>query len=632
MKAFTRILALALAFVMLFMVACSGNGNPSDTTTKPTDTTTPEPEGSGAPDPTPTTPAEGDTVYNIIFALATIPPVLSALECIENGYETYAIIERGKTYSGIDKLEHFHNAGFDAANNQSTGFTNTEFETMVAKIKELKGENVFFNIYVQDGTALKGAALAANAGLTTEDFHVFMCEDGTGAYAALYNSYVRGRTVNAETDGIFDHYLAQRAAVKEQFETVMSKTDNKNADSVLNYNIAKAFALASLDNFTYYIQDEALIVHHLESVGDGVKTKLLSAFRADGYMADVEFSLNLKYQKISAAVDKLTEEQRTDYLTLMYGDYYEDTYAGLTRTERAGETAPAQKLVYIGTRHSGYPKLASDPAYGIGGLAADATLPTTYAELDAKYKTALLFATEADYNAFLAVINNAGNYGSVTDELKEMAKVACFNVYIDYMFNLKLTYALYGEDYDIIMKGHPRESIGCWSEWGSRYRVSVGEGDAKKEYVYDKLMDNALLAFHSADSIGKYIGTVPYGTAAENLAYLGVDFSVCGLPSSTYTGYDTDVDVVFIATIADGNIGDDTNVKERYEAGTLGFTDVDGNRNTTVYYNTGNILKTLSEICGENGTVDYSALFTAWLARVHAGASDINAQGFPVTK
>ncbi|MBQ8395632.1 MAG: hypothetical protein IJX54_01385, partial [Oscillospiraceae bacterium] len=301
MKAFTRILALALAFVMLFMVACGGSETDSNNTTDPTDTTTPEPEGSGAPDPTPTTPAEGDTVYNIIFALATIPPVLSALECIENGYETYAIIERGKTYSGIDKLEHFHNAGFDAANNQSTGFTNTEFETMVAKIKELKGDNVFFNIYVQDGTALKGAALAANAGLTTEDFHVYMCEDGTGAYAALYNYYVKGRTVNAETDGIFDNYLAQREAVKTQFETVMSKTDNKNADTVLNYNIAKAFALASLDNFTYYIQDEALIVDHLESVGDGVKTKLLSAFRADGYMADVEFGLNLKYQKISAA-------------------------------------------------------------------------------------------------------------------------------------------------------------------------------------------------------------------------------------------------------------------------------------------------------------------------------------------
>ena len=631
MKAFTRILAVTLAFLMLFLTACGGgSGNPTDTTGG--DVTEDKPAGTGAPDPTPTAPEEGDTVYNVIFALATIPPVLAALDCIESGYETYAIIERGKTYSGIDKLEHFHNVGFDPANNLSTGFTTAEFEAMTAKISELKGEGVFFNIYVQDGTALKGAALAANAGLTVDDFHIYMCEDGTGAYAALYNSYVKGKTVTAESDGIFDNYLAQREAVKGQFETIMSKTDNKNNDSVLSYNIAKAFALASLDNFTYYIQDEALIVDHLESVGDTVKTKLLTAFGAEGYSDSVDFSLNLKYQKISAAVDKLTEAQRNDYLTLMYGDYYEDTYASLTRTERAGEDAPTQKLVYIGTRHSGYPKLASDATYGIGGLAADATLPATYAELDAKYKSALLFPTEADYNAFLAVVNNDANYGTVTDELKEMAKVACFNVYIDYIFNLKMTYALYGEDYDIIMKGHPREALGCYGEWGNRYKVSTGEGDAKVEYVYDKLMDSALLAFHSDDSVGKYIGTVPYGTAAENLAYLGVDFSVCGLPSSTYTGYDTDVDVVFIMTVADGNISDDTNVKERFEAGTLGFTDSEGNRSTTIYYNTGNILKTLAGICGEGEDGAYTALFNAWLARVHANAADIDAQGFAVAK
>ncbi|MFR6641128.1 MAG: hypothetical protein ACLUSP_07185 [Christensenellales bacterium] len=37
------------------------------------------------------------TGYNIVFTLATIPPVLSSLDCITNGYETYAYIERGKT-------------------------------------------------------------------------------------------------------------------------------------------------------------------------------------------------------------------------------------------------------------------------------------------------------------------------------------------------------------------------------------------------------------------------------------------------------------------------------------------------------------------------------------------------------
>ncbi|MCH5154566.1 MAG: hypothetical protein J1F71_05075, partial [Clostridiales bacterium] len=30
--------------------------------------------------------------YNIIFTLATIPPVLAALDCINNGNETYAFI------------------------------------------------------------------------------------------------------------------------------------------------------------------------------------------------------------------------------------------------------------------------------------------------------------------------------------------------------------------------------------------------------------------------------------------------------------------------------------------------------------------------------------------------------------
>ncbi|MBQ7384594.1 MAG: hypothetical protein IJV72_07395 [Clostridia bacterium] len=642
MKALKVIVALTLALLMLFMTACAGNTpDDGDATTEATQATTAPKDddddgaNKGAPAPTPTRPDEGDTVYNIIFALATIPPVLSALDSIANGHETYAIIERGKTYNGIDKLEHFHNAGFDAANNQSSGFSDTEFNAMVEQISSLKGDKAFFNIYVQDGTALRGAALAANAGLALEDFHVYMCEDGTKAYEELYNNYVKGKTVTEETDGIFDNYLTQRNTVKEQFETIMSKKDNKNSDTELKYSVPKAFALASLDNFTYYIQDEALVVDHLESVGGEKKTALLSACGADGYNDTVDFALNLKYQKISQAVSKLTEAQRTDYLTLMYGDYYEDTYNTLTRTSRAGEKAPDKKLVYIGARHAGYPLLATDAAYGIGGLASDATLPTSYAELDSKYKTALFFSSEADYNAFLAVVNNADNYTETTDQLKEMAKVACFNVYINYIFSLKMTYAIYGEEYDIIMKGHPRESLGCYSEWGERYKVTVGEGNSAVTYCYDKLMDTALVAFHSSDSTGKFSGTVPYGTAAENLAYLGTSFSVCGLPSSTYTGYDTNIDVLFIANPVDGNISGDNNVKERYEAGTLLYTKADGSRVPTVYYNIGNSLKAIAKIYSELGdnanATKYTNLFNTWLNATHAGATDINDQGFPTT-
>lgn len=600
MKASKKILAALLAVIMLiFAVSCSPAEIPE----------------------APVVPDEGDTVYNVIFALATVPPVLAALDCIENGYDTYAIIERGKTYNGIDKLEYFHNAGFDPANNLSTGFTNAEFDAMVQKVKELKGEGVFFNFYVQDGTALRGAAIAANAGLSLDSFRIFMCEDGSGAYTALRTSYVEGKTVNAFSDEVYDGYFAAVADAKREFMNVMAKNDNQNGDAALAYNIAKAFALAALPNFVYCIQDKSAVADALDT-GD-TKTKLLSCFGI-GEESDEKCSVNLKYQKISEGIGRLTEEQKADYLTLMYGDYFAETFSALTRTERADKIAPEKKLVFIGSRHSGYPKLASNAKYGIGGI--EGAVPDSYEELDDKYKCEFLFAEAGDYDVFLSVLNDVGNYGEqITEEAKNAAQVACFNIYIDYIFTLKFTYALYGEDYDLIMKGHPREAIGCYGEWGGRYKAKYGEGGAE-EYVYDKLLDAALLAFHSEDSVGKYIGTVPYGTAAENLAYLGADIAICGLPSSTYSGYDTDVDVLFILAETDEDIsGEASLVEERYKAGNLTFTDKDGNEQTCVYFNIGNVFKYSMDICGGG---NYSSLYESWLNSARGGADDIDAQGF----
>jgi hypothetical protein len=317
----------------------------------------------------------------------------------------------------------------------------------------------------------------------------------------------------------------------------------------------------------------------------------------------------------------------------MYGEYYAATYEALTRTERAGEAAPAKKLVFIGSRHHGYPDLASKAEYGIGGLY---NVPKTYADLPAKYKTALLFGTEADYNVFLEIINDEANYTEgATDAAKKAAQWACFNYYIDYIYTLKLTYALYGADYDIIMKGHPREVIGESSEWGEQYRVAYGtdENGENLVYCFDKLMDEALLAFHAGDSMGKYIGMVPYGTSAENLAYLGADISLAGLPSSTYNGFDTEVEVLFILADTNEDIsGSASQVKSRYEEGTLFYTDKNGEKQTTVFYNLGNIYKALAKVYrskGETATSEkYDALFASWLAANHEGKTDIDAQGF----
>lgn len=642
-----KFLALTLAVLMLLTTACTTTPvDPADTSDTSAETGTPDGTTSETVgETTSQTDLNGRKQYNIIFALATVPPVLASLDAIASGHETYAIIERGKTYNGIESLEYFHNAGFDPANNLSIGFTDTEFNTMSAKIMELKAAtpDAYFNIYVQDGTALKGAAIAANAGLSKSDFHIIMIEDGTGAYNALQNTYIKGQTITADTDGAYDKFMAEVEEARAQFNDIMGRGDNANSNGALKYSIGKAYALATLENFTYWIQDRAMLEDILTSAGgEGVNTKLCDVFGVEGFEGEVACHVNLKYQKIAEGVSQLSETQRTDYLTLMYGQYFEATYAGLTRTERAGQPAPQKKLVFIGSRHAGYPNLASDAKYGVGGLdRTTATIPASYAELDAKYKTELLFATEADYNTFLAEINDTANYSADVDpELKRLAQIDCFNYYIDYIYTLKLVYALYGSEYDIIMKGHPREAIGGHAEWGSMYRVDMGEGDDLVKYYYDKLMDNALLAFHESDSTGKYFGMVPYGTSAENLAYLGVEIAIAGLPSSTYNGYDTDVDVVFVLAETNEDItgsGSETpasQVKARYEAGNLTYVDKNGETKICNFYNIGNIYKALASVYTAKGNTaaaeTFNQAFKAWLAQNLQGAADIDEQGFAV--
>lgn len=642
MKITVKIAAILLALTMIVPIffACKNDGNDTEIpeTTEGGDVTSELPgDDTSAPGSEQkgvvTAPAEGAKIYNIIFSLATVPPVLAALDAISSGYETYAIIERGKTYNGIEKIENFHNAGFDPANNLSNGFTSTEFKAMTDKIRELRAaeENSFFYIYAQDGTALRAAALAANAGIPTEDFHVVMCEDGTGAYVSIRDNYVKGKTVSAEKDEPYDAFMSVLDEVGASFTRVMSKQDNKNSDPDLKYSIKYAFALSVLPNFSYWYQDKNNVESTL-SAAEG--SKLPGIFGVTGFENATDMTANVRYGTIASKIATLTEAQKQDYLTLMYGDYYEDTYSALTRTERAGEAAPKEKLVFIGARHGYYPKFASDAKYGIGGLAKGAAIPASYSELPAKYKNALLFGSEADYNAFLSAVNDPANYpaDAPADVVAEM-KSECFNVYINYIYTLKFTYLLYGEKFDVILKGHPREVIGAYSEWGNRYVVirTEGEGEEKKEtkYSYDKAIDNALLAFHANDSVGKYYGMVPYGTAAENLAYLGAEISICGLPSSTYSGYDPDVDVLFIMAASDQAIdGDDSQVKDRYTAGNLTYTE-NGEELPCVFYNTGNVFKFASEKIADKTSADFfKSLYSSWLAASRPGASDIDLQGF----
>lgn len=645
MKLSVKIAALMIALTMIVPIffACKnmGGDNITDNHIQNNNevTTAPEIEEQFLPETEKgvvTAPEAGAKIYNIIFTLATVPPVLAALDAIESGHETYALIERGKTYNGIDEVAAIENAGFDPANNLSNGFTSAEFNLMVEKVRELREaeENSFFYFYSQDGTALRCAAIAANANIPLEDFHVYMCEDGSGAYKTFRDTFVDGKTASEERDEPYDAFMSVLSDAGMNFTTVMSRRDNKNSDEALKYNIASAFALSLLPNFTYWLQSQEQIEGILRETGTSA---LPAVFGIEGGEGDGIYSANLRYRTISDKISALAESQKAEYLTLMYGDYYENTYAALTRDTRAGEPAPGEKLVFIGARYGYYPNFASEEKYGIGGLGENDVFPESYRELDAKYKNVLLFNTEADYNAFLSVINDSENYpeGAPADVIEEIRR-ECFNLYIDYIFTMKFTYSLYGGEYDIILKGHPREVLGAYDEWGKRYNVvrTEVEGDGLKEtkYCFDKLLDRALIAFHDKDSTGKYIGMVPFGTAAENLAYLGVPITVCGLPSSTYSGLDTGVPVLFVIAETDESIcGDDSQVKDRFNAGNLTYEE-NGEDVTTAFYNSGSVCKYAARIfkdAGDKKTAEeLDRLFDAWLAANRPGSDDVDAQGF----
>ena len=616
-------------------------------------------------------------IYNIIFAGGNIPPMTAVLMAVKNGYETYVYTDRGRSFAGVELVDGFHNMGFDTEIVQSLD-DEKAFNTAVSCIKNIKtkDDTSFFNIYTGESRGFKCAAIAANAGLGKDDFHIFMLEDGIDSYkkfAANYgqdaarqqicdflvsilkrkwlcgkisdriysavNSVSAGKGVLSNSAKKFLEKLSEKRVVnaqnyvKKTLNKILSATSNRYDNPDFSADYRWPFFLAEHENFTYCLQDEKKVENIVRASGNNA---LKQIFDTEGNGKNS--LINMEYKNLSRRAAELDDRKKEQYLTVMFGGHGKEIYSLFGRKERCGEPAPQKKLVYVSSRlDTMFVKPVTNRVYGLGALSETAVFPTDYSQLPDKYKTIFLF-NEENYGILSEAAAELDKIKDAPEEIIVKAKARVFNLYADYVFTAKLIYLLYGDRYDILVKNHPRTDIGCSFDWNDYYRIPYGDG---KVVDYGRILDSALQKFHREDNVGRYIGVINGSLSTECFEYIDAQVSFCGQPSSVYNGLSDNADIPFIIVDSDISVaGEDSAhvsysaVSGRYNSGKMKYTGEDGNRVDTVFYNTGNVLKACSRAAADRGEKAlaefYDSLFINWLEKKYPQAKDIDNQGFAV--
>ena len=289
--------------------------------------------------------------YNIIFAQSSIPPTLAAMDSILDGGNTYAFIQRGKTYAGIESVSNFDNLGFQTSN-QNNATSLEAIQNMISLVKRLKSSDskATFNIYVTDFDAYTGFAIGIYAGLSDKDYKVVMIEDGSSTYSNFTQYFVTGKTVGGDIDETYDAFDSLLTDATAKIEAMKEDANNSVAGSELMINdLYAVYALATFDNAEYRVQDKSKL---LDTLNNYVQTSRLTSIYNG---TDKEYTVNIKSSSISNTMSKFNEEQRNKYLSLVFGADKDTTINLLQRTvDGNGNEVPSKKLVYIGSRAYNY--------------------------------------------------------------------------------------------------------------------------------------------------------------------------------------------------------------------------------------------------------------------------------------
>lgn len=350
------------------------------------------------------------------------------------------------------------------------------------------------------------------------------------------------------------------------------------------HNPYAVYALATLNNAEYRVQNKNNILNDLKNnVSD---SRLTTIYNGN----DSQYKVNIKSSSVSETMDKFNDAQREKYLTLVLGSYRNDATAMLTRTtDLNNDEVSSKKLIFIGSRVYGYDY----------GLVEDLT-ESNYSQYIVDYANLEALAQGGDdFAKFLTSEYSSEDWQSLIALMPSVyseAYTSAFNKLQEYRYTFSWTLSTYGGTnegkYDVLYKGHPSELVDTKTTFQAKH-YTTADGVPFNEEMFI-LVNN----FHFNDSLGKRIGVLPGGVSVENFAFLGLDFSICGLDSSSYTGYEPSVPVEFV--MGGGNYNVYTgNLVGRFNAGTL----LDSNGETTLILSKGNILKMLGR----------QAEYKAWL-------------------
>lgn len=256
-------LLILTMFPLLFLVSCKKNNNYEDET------------------------------YNIVVANATIPPMMSVLDAIDNGNKTIMWYGRPNTFYSTEGLKDqfsFTNKVDQEEISGIPGDVISEIKNKVLDIYYQSKEKAKFNLYVVDYGIKVPLQIFVENNIKEENYKVFLLEDGTGSYEQFINV-----DKFAQEDGKkrFDEALNKLDTLIEDVKKGNYKWENLGNERNWEYS----YAYATKSNVEYWLQyPEAL------TSKDEEMQKLLD-----------NKTINFKKQKLTSMFDKLSKENKEKF-------------------------------------------------------------------------------------------------------------------------------------------------------------------------------------------------------------------------------------------------------------------------------------------------------------------------------